>query len=83
MGKGLLQEVEKKCVRLDTWGDNQKLIDYYQNCGFSFLGVITPQKTINLSKHYERISLSLFEIKLSGITWFNLSIHETLCKMRV
>jgi ribosomal protein S18 acetylase RimI-like enzyme len=52
-------------IRLDTWGDNQKLIDYYRNCGFSFLGVISPQETSNLPKHYEGISLSLFEIKLS------------------
>jgi RimJ/RimL family protein N-acetyltransferase len=54
----------KKCVRLDTWGDNQKLIDYYQNCGFSFLGVISLKETNTLPKHYQGISLSLFEIKL-------------------
>ncbi len=26
-------------VRMDTWGDNQKLINHYTNCGFTFLGI--------------------------------------------
>ena len=60
------EELGKKFVRMDTWSDNQKLLDYYRNCGFSFLGVTTPQETSDLPKHYAGISLSLFEIKLSG-----------------
>jgi len=54
----------KKFVRMDTWGDNQKLIDYYVDCGFEYLGVITPTKTADLPKHYEGITLSLFEIQI-------------------
>ena len=54
----------KHFIKMDTWGDNQKLIDYYVDCGFDFLGVITPTKTAELPKHYEGITLSLFEIKL-------------------
>lgn len=53
----------KKYVRMDTWGDNEKLIDYYQKCGFNFLGIITP-KYSNLPKHYNGITLSLFEINV-------------------
>lgn len=52
----------KKFIRMDTWGDNQKLIDYYTACGFIFLGLTTPTKTKDLPKHYEGISLSLFEM---------------------
>ncbi len=48
-------------VRMDTWGDNQKLIDYYQSCGFNFLGIIVPDKA-GLPSHYNGITLSLFEI---------------------
>ena len=51
-------------VRMDTWGDNQKLIDYYQDCGFKFLGVTTPEISDALPKHYVGISLSLFEIDI-------------------
>jgi RimJ/RimL family protein N-acetyltransferase len=50
-------------LRMDTWGDNEKLIAYYQKCGFDFLGIITPDYK-GLPKHYEGITLSLFEIKL-------------------
>ncbi len=53
----------KKYVRMDTWGDNEKLIGYYQKCGFNFLGIITPDYR-KLPKHYVGITLSLFEIEL-------------------
>jgi RimJ/RimL family protein N-acetyltransferase len=53
-------------VRMDTWGDNQKLIDYYQDCGFKYLGVTTPEITDALPKHYVGISLSLFEIDMQN-----------------
>ena len=53
-----------KYIRMDTWGDNQKLIDYYVRCGFTFLGTVTPIATGQLPKHYSAIFLSLFEIKL-------------------
>lgn len=52
----------KKYVRLDTWGDNPKLIAYYVNCGFEHVGLITPAKNAALPKHYNSISLALFEI---------------------
>jgi len=51
-------------VRMDTWGDNQKLIDYYQLCGFKFLGLTTPAESPTMPKHYRGIDLSLFEIDL-------------------
>lgn len=54
----------KKYLRMDTWGDNQKLTDYYIKCGFNFLGVITPVNTDQLPKHYSCISLSLLEIEI-------------------
>lgn len=51
-------------VRMDTWGDNQKLIDYYQNCGFKFVGLTTPAESDTMPPHYRGITLSLFEIDL-------------------
>lgn len=62
--RGYAKSTGRKFIRMDTWGDNQKLIDYYINCGFNFLGVTTPTKTAELPKHYEGISLSLFEMKI-------------------
>lgn len=54
----------KQFVRMDTFGDNQKLIDYYTKCGFRFLGLTAMTKADQLPKHYEGASLSLFEIQI-------------------
>ena len=64
---GKLFAIEKKLdfLRMDTWGDNDSLIAYYQKCGFDFLGIITTDYA-DLPKHYEGITLSLFEIKVNN-----------------
>ncbi|WP_316805949.1 GNAT family N-acetyltransferase [Pedobacter agri] len=51
-----------KYIRMDTWADNEKLLEYYTSCGFTYVGVVTLQQSDGLPKHYEGISLSLFEI---------------------
>ncbi len=61
--KDYAHAMRRQYVRLDTWGDNEKLIQLYQNAGFKFLGIITPDFR-SLPKHYIGITLSLFEIKL-------------------
>ena len=53
-----------KYIRMDTWADNEKLLAYYTGCGFDYVGVVTMKETEGLPKHYEGISLSLFEIKV-------------------
>ena len=54
---------QKDFIRLDTWGDNQKLMDYYSKCGFNYLETIslTGANTIGLPVHYKG-TLALFEI---------------------
>ena len=64
--KGHAAENGIRYVRMDTWGDNRKLIDYYKDCGFRYLGEMTPELSDELPKHYVGISLSLFEIDLEG-----------------
>ncbi|MEO5889204.1 MAG: GNAT family N-acetyltransferase [Ferruginibacter sp.] len=54
----------KQFIRMDTWGDNQKLIDYYTNCGFTFLGLSDVILDDSLPKHYQGVRLSLFEIAI-------------------
>ena len=56
-----------RVVRMDTWGDNQKLIDYYQDCGFKFLGLMTPAESSTLPAHYRGTELSLFEMDLENL----------------
>jgi len=55
-------EHQIKYIRMDTWADNEKLLKYYTGCGFTYVGVVSLQKSEGLPKHYEGISLSLFEI---------------------
>ncbi|MCX3265740.1 GNAT family N-acetyltransferase [Pedobacter agri] len=55
-------ELQIKYIRMDTWADNEKLLKYYNGCGFTYVGVVILQKSEGLPKHYEGISLSLFEI---------------------
>jgi ribosomal protein S18 acetylase RimI-like enzyme len=52
-------------VRMDTWSDNQKLLDYYQSFGYKFLGNITPEESDTLPPHYRGLSLALLEIDLN------------------
>ena len=54
----------KQFVRMDTWGDNEKLIKYYTSCGFTFLGLSHTISSDALPKHYQGIKLSLFEIAI-------------------
>jgi RimJ/RimL family protein N-acetyltransferase len=58
------KSIGKKFVRMDTWSDNEKLNDYYVNCGFDYVGLMAMENTQGLPKHYEGISLSLFQIKV-------------------
>jgi predicted GNAT family N-acyltransferase len=51
----------KKFVRMDTWGNNEVLRNYYINCGFNYIG---QQFLDEEEKHYGGSELSLFEIKV-------------------
>jgi RimJ/RimL family protein N-acetyltransferase len=56
---------DKKYIRMDTWGDNPKLIDYYMRCGFTYLETIDLENAEGLETlplHYQGLTLALFEI---------------------
>ncbi len=54
----------KDFVRLDTLGNNLRLIAYYQNAGFHFLGMFDLKDTSGLPEHYHNVPACLFEIRL-------------------
>ena len=62
--KDYAKENNKNFIRLDTVGENKGLINYYQECGFNFLGLFKLNDTENLPAHYHNASVSLFEITL-------------------
>ncbi|MGW9684471.1 GNAT family N-acetyltransferase [Flagellimonas sp. 2504JD1-5] len=57
--------LNKDYVRLDTLGNNEKLIKYYVNAGFEFLGMFDLKNTDGLPDHYGKAPASLFEISLN------------------
>ena len=54
----------KDFVRLDTLGNNTRLIAHYTNAGFTFLGIFDLKNTSSLPSHYHNVPACLFEIKL-------------------
>ena len=62
--KAYATESGRRFIRLDTVGENEGLINYYQKCGFDFLGVFQLNDTESLPAHYHNASVSLFEIAL-------------------
>ncbi len=48
-------------VRMDTWGDNQRLIDYYCACGFRYIGSQRLKASPNLAPHYHNANVAYFE----------------------
>ena len=44
----------KQYVRLDTLGNNTKLIEHYTSAGFNFLGIAKLANTQNLPAHYHK-----------------------------
>jgi ribosomal protein S18 acetylase RimI-like enzyme len=63
--KEYAKSLGKGFVRLDTLGNNIKLIEHYKNAGFNFLGLFNLKNTKGLPDHYQNnIPACLFEIKL-------------------
>ena len=55
---------DKKYIRMDTCGDNKKLIQHYQRCGFTFLGMKKLEDAGSLPAHYHQADVCYFEIQL-------------------
>ena len=55
---------DKKFVRLDTTGLNEKLIAHYTKCGFTFLELRKLQNAEGLPAHYHNADVSLFELEV-------------------
>jgi len=52
----------KKYIRMDTFGDNTKLIDYYTSLGFTWLENRAPLIHDTSPKHYVGVELALLEM---------------------
>lgn len=55
---------QKNFIRLDTIGNNERLIRYYQGAGFTSLGLHNLGSTEGLPPHYKVAPACLFEIRI-------------------
>jgi RimJ/RimL family protein N-acetyltransferase len=62
--KNYARKQKKNCIRMDTCGENEKLIQHYKNCGFNFLGLKKLNNTSELPEHYHNADVCFFEIIL-------------------
>lgn len=62
--KAYAKKQHKTHIRLDTLGENTKLISHYQSAGFTYLGLFSMNNTSNLPSHYHHNKVCLFEIEL-------------------
>lgn len=61
------KQLGKRYVRLDTLGNNTKLIAHYTSAGFDFLGIVELTDTLTLPAHYQKEpKCCLFEIDLQS-----------------
>ena len=62
--KEFAKENHKKYIRMDTCGDNKRLINHYEKSGFSFLGMKRLKDTSHLPSHYNNAEVCFFEIEV-------------------
>ena len=58
------KQYHKDFIRLDTIGNNERLIRYYQEAGFTSLGLYNLSNTEGLPPHYKVAPACLFEIRI-------------------
>ena len=51
----------RKLIRMDTWADNQRLVDHYIACGFRRIRDRWIGTVPGLPPHYRNVNLALFE----------------------
>lgn len=62
--KAFANEHKKHFIRMDTCGNNVRLIDHYKSSGFKFLGMRKLKNTSELPSHYHNADVCFFEIEL-------------------
>jgi GNAT superfamily N-acetyltransferase len=63
--RGYARSQEKQFIRLDTLGNNTRLIQHYTSAGFSFLGIFRLDNTLGLPAHYQQEpNCCLFEMRI-------------------
>ncbi len=59
--QGYAEGSGRKFIRMDTWGDNERLVRHYVTCGFRHIGNRQLGVVPGLPSHYDNANLALFE----------------------
>jgi GNAT superfamily N-acetyltransferase len=51
-------------IRMDTWANNPRIIDYYRSFGFHFVEFYTTPDSPALPSHNRNLGLALLEMKV-------------------
>lgn len=60
----IAKEKGLRYIRMDTWAQNEKLIDYYQNYGFQFVENYTTADTEDLPLQHRNLNVALLELAI-------------------
>lgn len=52
-----------KYIRMDTWGNNENIVDYYKSFGFQFIENFTTPNSADLPIQHRNLYLALLEYK--------------------
>lgn len=55
---------KRKFIRMDTWADNQQLINYYMSFGFRFIENYTTSNTAELPIQNRNLNVALLELTI-------------------
>lgn len=58
------QENGLRCIRMDTWADNSKIIDYYKSYGFQFIENYKTSDSKELPEQHRNLKVTLLEYSL-------------------
>jgi len=56
--------INRKYIRIDTWGSNNSLINYYGKMGFKHIGFKSLGETHGLLAHYNNLRVAIFETEV-------------------
>lgn len=54
---------ERRFIRMDTWAENEKLINYYKSYGFRFVENYTTEDTADLPEQHRNLNVALLEVE--------------------
>ena len=63
--KQFVRQNNLKFVRMDTWADNEKIIEYYKSFGFEFIENYQTTNTTELPIQNRNLHVALLEMKLN------------------